>query len=144
MSTIATIPAFDNTIHKTNVWLKDIRKAMKWRDDEHDRSYRALRVVLHALRDHLTVQESSDLAAQLPLLVRGIYFEGWNPTKTPVLDRTLDGFLAQIERSFKDDIIAEPDQVARAVLKVVSDHVTAGEIADIKQSLPKPIRALWE
>lgn len=31
---------------------------------------------LHALQDRLTVQEGADLAAQLPLLVKGIFYDG--------------------------------------------------------------------
>lgn len=141
--TAATIPAFENTVQKTNIWLKDIRKEMNWKDSEHERSYRALRVVLQNLRDHLPVEESSDFSAQLPMLVRGIYFEGWNAAKTPVTERSREQFLSHLEKAFPDDIIAEPEPVARAVFKVISKHVTSGEVGDVKQALPKPIRELW-
>jgi uncharacterized protein (DUF2267 family) len=49
-----------------------------------NQSYSALRAVLHALRDRLTVAETAHLSAQLPMLIRGIYFKGWDPTKVPV------------------------------------------------------------
>ena len=142
--TVATISAFESTIHKTNTWLRDIRQEMNWKDSEHERSYRALRVVLHALRDRLSVEEASDLSAQLPLLVRGIFFEGWNPTKASVHERKLEEFLAHVEAAFSDDILAEPEQVARAVLRVLRKHVTEGEIDDIRQSFPKQLRSLWD
>ena len=142
--TVGTIPAFESTVQKTNIWLKDIRKQMNWEESEHERSYRALRVVLHALRDHLTVEESTDLSAQLPLLVRGIYFEGWNAAKTPVSERSREAFLAHIASAFPGDIIAEPEFVARAVFKVLGMHVSSGEIDDVRHALPKPIRTLWD
>lgn len=142
--TTATIPAFESTVQKTNIWLKNIREQMNWNESEHQVSYRALRAVLHALRDRLTTEESSDLSAQLPLLIRGIYFEGWNPAKTPVAERTSEEFLAHVEAAFPDGIVGEVEPVARAVFKVISQHVTAGEIDDVKQSLPKQIRELWD
>jgi len=50
----------DNAVQKTNIWLKDLMERMRW-EDRH-RAYSALRVVLHALRDHLTVDEVVALA----------------------------------------------------------------------------------
>jgi uncharacterized protein (DUF2267 family) len=69
---------FDKTVHKTNTLLKQIETELGW-ENQRSMSYTALRAVLHALRDRLTVQEAADLAAQLPLLVIGIFYEGWDP-----------------------------------------------------------------
>ena len=44
-------------------------------DDRQD-AYRAVRGVLHTLRDRLPVEESAQLAAQLPTLLRGVFYEG--------------------------------------------------------------------
>lgn len=91
------LEAFDATIQKTNVWLKDIMDELDW-DDRH-RAYLALRSVLHSLRDRLTVEEATELGAQLPMLIRGSYFEGWKPAGKPIkYDR--EGFLAQVRGQF--------------------------------------------
>jgi len=65
------------------------------RRSRHD-AYVALRATLHALRDRLPVEETAELAAQLPMLVRGVYYEGWDPTGKPVRERSLEGFLAGV------------------------------------------------
>ncbi|MDQ1568071.1 MAG: hypothetical protein QOF96_2951, partial [Actinomycetota bacterium] len=75
---------FATTIEKTNRILKEIEEAYGWPPERRQQSYHALTAVMHALRDRLTVEEASDLAAQLPALVRGLYYEGWKPAKVPV------------------------------------------------------------
>jgi len=71
------VAAFDSTIQTTNVWLHDIMERLGWQDRH--RAYHALRAVLHALRDRLPVDQAAALGAQLPMLVRGFYYEGWHP-----------------------------------------------------------------
>ena len=138
---ITKVSAFEGTIHKTNVWLKDVMAELGWED--HQRAYHALRAVLHALRDRLTVEEATDLGAQLPMLIRGFYYEGWNPSRTPVAEHKREEFLRHVADEFRGDLAANPEQITRVVFKVVAKHVTAGEIEDVKRILPEPIRALW-
>jgi uncharacterized protein (DUF2267 family) len=140
MST-TSLDVFDRTLQKTNIWLNQIMDIMGW-EDRHT-AYTALRATLHALRDRLTVQEAAQLAAQLPMLIRGIYYEGWNPTHTPVPERHLDQFLARIEREFRSGYQVDPEEVARAVFKVLATRVTEGEISDVEQVLPAEVKTLW-
>jgi len=130
------LEAFDTTVQKTNTWLSQISGKMGW-DDRH-RSYLALRGVLHALRDRLTVEEAADLGAQLPMLVRGIYYDGWRPAEAPQkYDR--GGFLARVNSQFDREPGIDPEPVARAVFSTLSDNIAQGEIADIKDNLPKDL-----
>ena len=131
---------FDNAIQKTNVWLKGLMERLGWQDRH--RAYFALRVVLHALRDHLTVDEVVALGAQLPMLVRGFYYEGWKPADKPIKERKKEAFLSIISEAFRDPDI-NPEQVVRAVFHVLTDHLTSGEVEGVKHCLPKEIRALW-
>jgi uncharacterized protein (DUF2267 family) len=137
----ATHAPFESTYQTTNAWLKGLVEELGWQDRH--RAYRALRAVLHALRDRLTVEETADLGAQLPMLIRGLYYEGWTPSGKPVKERKKEDFLAHIEAAFRDEPAISPEAVARAVFKVLQRHVSAGEIGDVEQILPAQIRALW-
>lgn len=142
--TMTGLDAFDQTLHKTHVWLQDVMEELQW-DDRH-RAYMALRGTLHALRNRLNVDEATDLGAQLPMLVRGFYYEGWEPSKTPVKERHKEEFLTHIRETFHTTAAPpdiDPEPVARAVFKVLSKHVTEGEIKDVKAFLPKELEELW-
>ncbi|MGZ3584262.1 MAG: DUF2267 domain-containing protein [Ktedonobacterales bacterium] len=139
------LDVFDTTLQKTNSWLQDLMQTLDWADRH--MAYSALRATLHALRDHLTVEEVAQLGAQLPMLIRGFYYEGWNPTGKPLRERHLEQFLAHIEQQLRDDdrvdILAASEQVARAVFQVLSQRISKGEIEDVRHVLPAEIRALW-
>ena len=135
------VTAFDSTIQTTNVWLHDILERLGWQD-RHP-AYHALRAVLHALRDRLPVDQVAALGAQLPMLIRGFYYEGWHPAGTPTKERTREDFLANIAAAFRNDPGLNMEEVARAVFEVIAQHVTPGEIKHVKIALPDEIRSLW-
>jgi uncharacterized protein (DUF2267 family) len=135
------LPPFDSTIQTTNIWLNDVVERLGWGD--HRRAYHALRAVLHALRDRLPVDQAAALAAQLPMLVRGFYYEGWHPHGKPVRERHKADFLAHIAAAYPNSFDVEIEEVTRAVFHVLSKHVTGGEVEAVKRSLPAEIRALW-
>lgn len=135
------VSAFDSTIQTTNVWLNDVMDRLGWTDKH--RAYHALRAVLHALRDRLSVDHAAALGAQLPLLVRGFYYEGWHPSGKPIKERTNDEFLAHIAMAFRDTDAIDAEEVARAVFQVIAKHVSPGEIKHIKLTLPGELRSLW-
>jgi uncharacterized protein (DUF2267 family) len=140
MSSIG-LESIDHTVQLTHVWINDLDRALGWNNKA--RSYRLLRSVLHALRDWLQVNESANLAAQLPALVRGIYFDQWRPAATPVKERSKANFLARIERDFYNDPLQDAAHAVSAVFRLLSGKVTAGEISDVRHSLPADLRALW-
>ncbi|HLB06937.1 MAG TPA: DUF2267 domain-containing protein [Alphaproteobacteria bacterium] len=138
---ITGVEAFDSTLHLTNTWLNEVMKGLAWTDRH--RAYAALRATLHALRDRLSPDEAAHLGAQLPMLVRGFYFEGWHPAGKPRKERHKDDFLAHIDVAFRNDPDIDAEAVARAVFAVIGKHVSPGEVRDIVGSLPAEIRALW-
>jgi uncharacterized protein (DUF2267 family) len=136
-----TFESIDHTVQLTHIWINDLDKSLYW--NNRSRSYRLLKSVLHALRDWLQVNESADLAAQLPTLIRGIYYDQWRPATTPVKERSKANFIARIERDFANEPLHDVSFAVRAVFQLLSEKVTPGEIADVRQALPADLRALW-
>jgi uncharacterized protein (DUF2267 family) len=130
--------AFESSMDKTNVILKEIESAYGWPKEQRNQSYAALRTVLHLLRDRMPVQESAEFAAQLPVLVRGIYFDGWKPEDVPVkLNR--DDFLYEVRQGFPYDVEGGPERVVQVVLDTLRRHVTQGEWQDVKDTMPNDL-----
>ena len=138
---LTAIAPIERAVHTTNVWLKELMEELGWEDRHH--AYHALGAVLHALRDRLTVVEAADLGAQLPMLIRGLYYERWSPNGKPVKERKKEDFLGHIAAAFPGRADIYPENLAWAVFKVLQRHVSAGEIGDVKHVLPAPIRSLW-
>lgn len=137
------LATFDNTVQTTNAWLNDLMLELG-KDDKH-LAYSAMRSVLHALRDRLTVEHASALGAQLPMLVRGFYYEGWRPHGKPSRERRKDEFLAKIRHEMRRGPALNPSEsefVARAVLHTVKRHLGNGTMERIRKALPKDLRQL--
>jgi uncharacterized protein (DUF2267 family) len=134
------LSAFDSTLHLTHTWLKELMDEMGW--DDRQRAYHALRTVLHALRDRLTVNEVAHLGAQLPLLIRGVYYEGWHPAGKPIKHHR-EAFLAHLADCFREGPAARAEQIVRAVFALLARHVSSGEVESVKHSLPADLRPLW-
>ncbi|MEX0676083.1 MAG: DUF2267 domain-containing protein [Pirellulales bacterium] len=138
--TVDTVAVFEHTIEVTHTWLIDLMERLGWH--EKHRAYIALRAVLHALRDRISVDDSAHLAAQLPMLIRGFYYEGYHPAGKPLAERKKAEFLAHVAAECSDEN-RNDGRVTQAVFQVLAKHVTPGEVQKIKGVLPAEIRSLW-
>lgn len=134
------LEVFDRAIHKTNDWLKDIMYELNW-EDRH-RAYLALRATLHALRDRLSAEEAVQLGAQLPMIIRGFYYDGWKPSGKPGKIRQKEEFLSRV-RGELQGIEEDPERIVQAIFKLLAHRVSGGEIQDITGVLPAELRELW-
>jgi uncharacterized protein (DUF2267 family) len=132
---------FESTVQKTNIWIKDLMDEEGW-DDSH-KAFLALKAVLHALRDRLTADEAAQLASELPMLLRGYYFDGWSPAHKPVKIHTKEEFLNYLAKELPYDPELEPERVLKAVFAVLAKRISQGEISDIKNMLPREFLDLW-
>ena len=137
---VTGFPTFDHTIQETHVWLHGISSEM--RDPRPKIAYHALRGVLFALRDRLMIEEVFDFSAQLPLLVRGIFFEGYQPAGKPEKYHKAE-FLERVSEELQKAGRANPETATRAVFKVLEQQVSEGEIANIRDGLPGDFQGLW-
>lgn len=133
---------FDRTVQKSNLWLKELREELHL-DDAHD-AYLSLRTVLHALRDRLPPEETAHLASQLPMLLKGVFYEGWRPASTPVKIRDRQEFLNGMREPLRSRMPnPDPERIARAVFGALARHISEGEIDQVVSGLPPELRDLW-
>lgn len=135
------LPVFDTTVQETNAWLNTI--AAELEPCDRHQAYLGARATLHALRDRLAPDPAMNFAAQLPMLMRGVFTEGWRPSRTPTLERDVDAFLARIEAGLPPDFPIETESLARGVLRGLADQMDHDLLAKVLRQLPLPLRALW-
>jgi len=129
-------------VAKAEGWLEELRRELNL--ETHDQACTALRAGLHALRDRLTVEEAAHLAAQLPLVIRGVFFEGWHPSGKPLRVRTRHDFISLVERELPPAALFSAEAVVRAVFGLLRRHLSNGMIANVEHELPRPIVELLE
>lgn len=140
--TMTGLSVFDETVHASNTWLHEITSRLGWNDRQ--KGYRVLRASLHALRDRMPINEAAQLSAQLPMLLRGVFFEGWRPSATPTKVRSRDEFLSGLRQAFSHDQDFEAEAAFREVISVMRFHISAGEMEDIRRAMPDEIKTLWD
>jgi uncharacterized protein (DUF2267 family) len=133
--------SFSATVDKTNGVLREIEQAYGWSPERRNQSYAALRAVLHTLRDRLTVEEGAQFAAQLPMLVRGLYYAGWDPSRVPQ-EMSRDEFLRRIRQEFPYEVKGGIEQLIQTVFRGLRHHVSEGEWEDINASMPKKLASV--
>ncbi len=129
------LDVFETTIQKTNQILKSIEEGLSWEGRRHQ-SYQLLRAVLHALRDRLPIHDVTALGAQLPMLVRGFYFEGWDPSETPTKmnrEEFIDRILGEIAFPLEGDV----ENLIREVMSAIRLAVDPQELEKIRHLLPE-------
>ena len=140
MTSLAHI--WDRAQSKSSIWVSDLSDRLGWANAP--LTLLALRAVLHALRDRLPPDEAVELSAQMPLIIKGVYFDGWDPSATPVRARTKEEFLTlvrtHLQRAARD---VDPERITRAVFKLLAERVSEGEIRDVRGVLPPEVAELW-
>jgi uncharacterized protein (DUF2267 family) len=124
------VDVFDATIDRTTAWLQDLMRELNWTDRR--KTYFALRFVLQGLRDHMSFESAVRFGNQLPMLVRGLYFEDWLPADKPLAWEPGQGLLA-------------PDAavIVRAVFRLLERKAVEGEVKDLRNVLPARLESLW-
>jgi uncharacterized protein (DUF2267 family) len=134
---------FGEPIAQAHTWLHEINAELGgWMSDDY--ALQALRAGLHTLRDQLTVDQVAHLSAQLPMLVRGIYYEDWVPSKTPARERHEETFLNRVTPYFRGkQHIPDAKEVLRAVYHVLHHHISEGESKKVHHVLPADLKKYW-
>lgn len=139
--TATGLDVFDKTLQITNIWLGEIMERL---GPDRQVAWKVLSTVLHKLRDRLPFELSIHLGVQLPLLVRGVYYDQFEPGRQPSDCNTPEEFTAEVAEWLSDIRPVDPDEAIRAVFGVLSRHVSEGQIAKVQNALPASIRKYWQ
>jgi uncharacterized protein (DUF2267 family) len=137
------IDVFDSTIQRTNSWLKEL--TIELNSSDHRKTYLVLRSVLHALRDHLSADDAIYLGEQLPMLIRGLYFERWKPQGKPLPLRNRNDFFAVLSSYMASvgDTTTNCERAALAVFRLLERKMSDGQIEDVEIVIPPVLLDLW-
>ena len=137
---MALPPTISHAVQTTQIWLNELCERGDLADPSE--AVAVLRCVLHQLRDRITLEEAVDLSAQLPLIVRGLFFEGWRPHRAPSKAHTKQEFFDELAaRHFPNAVPVE--RAVRDVFALLTHHCDPGEIADVLEQLPLEVKMLW-
>jgi uncharacterized protein (DUF2267 family) len=133
---------FDRACSKANQWLNEVNLELGW-TDRYD-AYIALRSVLQTLRDLLPLEEAIDFGARLPMILRGVFYEGWTGAPAPGNPSDPRGPLDRVSDHLAEAFLPpDGEAVMRAILKVLARRVSDGELTHIGHRLPPSLRRLW-
>jgi len=136
------LEVWDSSIQRTNTWLKELMQELN--SGDHRKTYQILRSVMHALRDHLPLEDAIYLGEQLPMLIRGMYFEHWNVTGKPLPLRSRNDFFTVVSHYMaRDGETSNAETGTRAVFRLLDRKATDGEIPDLHHVIPGILLDLW-
>jgi uncharacterized protein (DUF2267 family) len=121
-------------------WVSDLMRRLEWQ--ERSTAFRALLASFHALRDCLPRDEAVYLGLALPVLLRGLYFEGWRPAR-PAPAKTRKVFLQRVHDGVNRDPGVDVEQVAHAVFALLTDRLPAAEIENARAATPTALHGFW-
>ena len=134
------IKELGDAVVEADAWVDDLAQRLSWHD--RGKAYAALIGALHGLRDALPRDEVVYLGAQLPPILRGLYYEGWHFGAHRAA-QSLEALCARIHEAVDHDPGIDPEAVARAVLALLAVRLPASEIEDVIAATPKALHALW-
>lgn len=141
---MVAVPVLENNIHQTMDWIYAIEEACQWDEDNQKKAFAALRAVLHELRDLLPIEYAAQLSANLPLVIRGIFFENWEPPPFPLQDIKKEDFLAAVAKALYPYPAREVEEITKAVLSVLGEKLPAGDLEKILNNIPGEIKELYK
>lgn len=133
------LDVLDKSVQTTNIWLDELMAEI---GPDRQVAWKVLSTVLHKLRDRLTVELSAHLGAQLPLVIRGVYYDQYEPEKQP-WDCDLEEFVAEVSEWLSDTRPVDPRLAVQAVFALLSRHVDRGQIAKVQDALPRRLHSFW-
>jgi uncharacterized protein (DUF2267 family) len=134
--------SLDTSVQRAHEWLHEIAGELGF--DNERAAYAALRATLHAVRDRLPVGLVAHFGAEMPTIVRGVYYEGWHPSPERLRAAHNRDFAEALRAELAGhDELQDVGRVAGAVIRVIERRMAPGQLAHVVEALPRGARALW-
>ncbi len=139
---------FEKYTGEANTFMSELAQKLG-HPEEKGRVYIVLRAVLHSLRDRITISESLDLLAQLPMYLKAIYVDNWKYREKPVRLNTIEEFTKHVEEEQGHYGETEfpweksTEEIIQITLGLLSQYITRGELEDILAQVPDNIKPLF-
>ncbi len=111
--------------------------------DDREQTHAVLKATPHAVRDRLGPENGAHFGAQLPILLRGVYYEGWRIAGTPSKERHKDAFFEHVRRGMPGILDCDMELAVRTVFEVMWERVDQQEIAKRMRIFSRDLRELW-
>jgi uncharacterized protein (DUF2267 family) len=130
----------EKTLEETNHVLSLVENHYGWKG-QRNQSYEAVRVILHVLRDRMTIDQVALFSNQLPLLMRGVYYEGWKPSADAV-QTSGQGFVEQVREKYFQSTTEDIEDLISVVFGALIDCMDPEGAEIIKRELPEDVSRL--
>lgn len=138
----ASVHTIEKSVKKTNEWLDELSENLGLEDK--NATFRSMQAVLHVMRDRLPIDSAANLAAQLPLVVRGVFYENWDPSRTPEKIRDTSVFIDRVKSELRDDALEDrADEIIQGTFQLLNHRLNHDTIEKYRQAFPLELRELW-
>ena len=134
------LEVFDKTLQSSNIWLDEIMAEL---GPDRQHAWHVLGAVLRGLRDRMPIELVAHLGSQLPILIRGAYYDQWSPRSKPLELRSRDEFFDRVGQALWNTRPVNVQQAVQVVFRTISNHVTEGQVRKVRDSLPRDLASLW-
>jgi len=137
------IKTFKTTLDHTELFIKKMMETKEFRTPNH--AFVVLRATMKALRDRIGPGEALHLGGQLPALLRGYYFEGFdmaNLSNPKIKSKGTNEFFGQVRDYLDAYDFMELERVVPIALNVLLDGIDDGEADQVVNQLPKDLQDL--
>src|SRR5688500_11696596 len=137
------LDVFDKTLRTTHIWLDELMQEI---GPDRQVAWHVLGSVLRALRDRVPLGLAVHLGSQLPLLVRGTYYDQWHaPGQSPEQPpQSLDEFLQIVSKDLANTRPVNVRDATMAVFEILWRHLDRGQIEKVRHAMPELVRNIWQ
>jgi uncharacterized protein (DUF2267 family) len=116
-----------------------------------DSAFLILCAVLHTTRNHLSMEESLKLLSHLPMALKGIYVNNWNPFHSANRIYHVKQLLDEVrgyDKKFQWDDFGNDETAIKkikTVYKILRSYMLPGDTQDIMYTMPSDLNEfIWD